>query len=179
MTTREASGATAPPPPGGRAQPPARADPERFLGPPEIARDYTAVMAKRVAKIVGWIVGALVLLWAVLLVAAEAMEVVVLTTYDGGGQAHQTRLWVVDDSGAAWLRCGGPDRGWCTRVRTRPDVELRRGDTTARFQAVIVDNPEARDRIDVLMRDKYGITDTLIGSLEGGFDTVPVRLDPR
>lgn len=136
-------------------------------------------MAKRVAKIVGWIVAALALLWAVLLVAAEAMEVVVLTTWDAGGAAHETRLWIVDDAGAAWLRCGGPERGWCTRVRTRPDVELRRGDATARFQAVIVDTPEARRRIDALMREKYGLTDFLIGNLEGGFDTVPVRLDPR
>jgi hypothetical protein len=136
-------------------------------------------MAKRVAKIVGGAVAALALLWAVLLVAAEAMEVVVLTTWDSGGAAHATRLWIVDDAGAAWLRCGGPERGWCARVRTRPEVELRRGDVTARFQAVIVDTPEARDRIDARMREKYGLTDLLIGMLEGGFDTVPVRLDPR
>jgi hypothetical protein len=136
-------------------------------------------MAKRIAKIFGGVLGALVLLWAVLLIAAERMEVVVLTSHDAAGEPHTTRLWVVDDTGAAWLRCGGHDRGWCTRIRTRPDVEVERGGARARYQAVIVDTPEAQARIDALMREKYGLTDFLIGNLEGGFDTVAVRLEPR
>jgi hypothetical protein len=39
-------------------------------------------------------------------VLAESGEVVVLETRDAAGAVHETRLWVVDHEGFAWLRTG-------------------------------------------------------------------------
>jgi hypothetical protein len=43
----------------------------------------------------------------------------------------------------------------------------------------VVDTPEAAARVSALMREKYGWIDALIERVEGGWEPVAVRLDPR
>lgn len=111
------------------------------------------------------------------IVAAESGEVVVLTTHDEAGAPRETRLWVVDDGSHAWLRSGSEQSGWYRQLAARPDVEVRRGEEVLRVRAV--PEPGARERVNGLMRAKYGWADAYIGALFGRDDTIPIRLDPR
>jgi hypothetical protein len=112
------------------------------------------------------------------MIAAESGEGVVLHTTDASGGSQETRLWVVDDDGHPWLRAGNPLSGWLLRLERRPDVEVTRGGQTLAVRGVPV--PEARDRIDARMREKYGWADAYISLLLAGrSQSVPVRLDPR
>jgi Uncharacterized protein conserved in bacteria (DUF2255) len=109
--------------------------------------------------------------------ASERGEVVVLHTHDASGAAKDTRLWVVDHDGSAWLRAGGPDSGWYQRVATDPLISVTRGATEVRYRAVAA--PEQRAVINELMRAKYGWGDQFIGWMIGGRETaIPVRLEP-
>ena len=116
---------------------------------------------------------------ATIYLASESGEVVTLTTYDGAGAPHASRLWVVDDAGRQWLRAGLRTNSWYGRLVARPDVEVRRGNETRAYQAVPVDTPAARDRIHELMAAKYGLADRYIGLVRDGTGSVAVRLDPR
>jgi hypothetical protein len=109
--------------------------------------------------------------------AAESGEVVVLRTTDPDGSAQETRLWVIDDGGHAWLRAGNPSVEWYRNLSERPDVEVVRGSQTLLVRAV--PQPDARARVNEQMLDKYGWADRYIGALFGREDTVPIRLDPR
>jgi hypothetical protein len=111
------------------------------------------------------------------MIASESGEVVVLRTRDAGGSMQETRLWVVEDEGAAWLRSGSPEAGWFQRLSAEPEVEVVRHDATLPMRAVPV--PQAQTRINELMLEKYGWADRYIGLLFGRDDSVPVRLDPR
>jgi hypothetical protein len=129
-------------------------------------------------KIAAGVVGGVLALVIGVLASSEMKEVVVLTTTDAAGSPQETRLWVVDDAGALWLR-GSPGRGWVTRVQANPEVVLKRGDAQTPYTAVPVDTPEQRERIEQRMREKYGTTDLLIMILEGSPQAFPVRLEPR
>lgn len=104
-------------------------------------------------------------------------EVVVLHTLQGNDE-ETTHLWVVDDSGFAWLRSGTPESGWLRRIGANPEVTVERAGQTYQFRAVPVREPMVRDRIHALMRDKYGLADQLISTIRDGDLSVPVRLDP-
>ncbi len=131
-----------------------------------------------IARLIGWTLVLLVLLGAGLMVSSELREVVVLTSADDTGSAVETRLWIVDSAGHAWLRAGGPDRDWYRRVQDHPNVSVMRNGVDRPHRAVVVNVPEVRSHIDQLMRKKYGVTDALIHILEGSPQTVAIRLDP-
>jgi hypothetical protein len=114
---------------------------------------------------------------AISMIASESGEVVVLRTREADGAVHETRLWVVDDEGAAWLRSGSPESSWFLRLSAEPEVEMVRHGATLPMRAVPV--PQAQSRINELMLEKYGWADRYIGMLFGRDDAVPVRLDPR
>ena len=65
---------------------------------------------KKVVIATGAVVGLFLLLGLAQLLASESGEVLVLETLDAEGQRHETRIWVVDDAGAVWVR-GAPDSG--------------------------------------------------------------------
>jgi hypothetical protein len=125
------------------------------------------------------LIGVLIMLGGALYLLSESREVVILHTRDGGGAERTTHLWVVDDAGKAWLRTGGPDRGWFVRAKANPAVEVERAGEKRPYTATIVEAPETTARVDQLMREKYGWIDALIERLEGGFSTIAVRLDER
>ena len=120
---------------------------------------------------------ALGLAWFALeMLAAESGEVVVLTSRDAEGAPHETRLWVVDLDGRAWLRSGSGVAGWYGRLAASPEVEVERAGIGGRYRAVPL--PEARERVNALMRDKYGLADRWIGFWFDRSDAIPIRLDP-
>ncbi|MDH3213884.1 MAG: nitroreductase/quinone reductase family protein [Myxococcales bacterium] len=115
---------------------------------------------------------------SILLASEGGEEIVVLRTFDAGGSPVETRLWVVDEGGSAWLRSGVPGSGWLGRIEANPRVELERSGRTARMRAVPVRDPVGRDRIHALMREKYGFADVWVSLIRDAAGSVAVRLEP-
>ena len=132
---------------------------------------------RRVLRVVGALLALILLFFALQIVASESGEVVVLRTRDEAGVAHETRLWVVDHEGRSWLRAGHAGTGWFVRLQADPDVEVVRGGQTLAVRAVPV--PDARDRINALVNEKYGVADSYISFFFRREHKIPVRLDPR
>jgi len=105
-------------------------------------------------------------------------EVVVLETLDAGGAPHETRLWVVDDGGDAWLRSGQPTSSWLLRIDENPRVRVPRGRASASYRAEPVHDPAVRDRIHARMAEKYGFADELWSRFADRDRSVPIRLQP-
>ncbi len=131
-----------------------------------------------VKKILGWAVALVVGVLVLQLVASESGEVVTLRTFGPDGAA-ETRLWVAEDRGAAWLRAGHPGSSWYQRILANPDIEVERGGELSEYKAFPVEGGPARDRINDRMREKYGWADQVIDMMFGRTDAVPIRLDPR
>ena len=83
----------------------------------------------------GALIGIAIVVIGTQYLASESGEVVVLRTLDAAGGVHETRLWVVDHDGSAWLRAGNPTGGWFPRLSARPEVEVVRGSETRKFLA--------------------------------------------
>lgn len=101
-------------------------------------------------------------------------EVIVLRTQAPDGSWRETRLWIVDDAGAAFVH--GADSHWMHDLAARPVVEVVRAGEAHRYRATPVPGPHPR--IHALLRAKYGIADRWVRFL--GPDTaatLPVRLD--
>ncbi len=105
-------------------------------------------------------------------------EVVTLETKDAEGKPQQTRLWVVDHEGRAWLRSGAPESGWFLRLEADANVSVTRNGTTAAYRAEPVRDPAVRDRIHALMAEKYTFAERFIAATRDGTHSVPVRLIP-
>lgn len=102
-------------------------------------------------------------------------EVVTLRTPLAGGGWQETRLWIVDYDGAAWLHSAG--RAWQARFEGDPIVEVERRGEIRRYRAHAVPGPHPL--IDRLLREKYGVADQWVRFLAPcDEDTIPVRLDP-
>ena len=102
-------------------------------------------------------------------------EVVTLRTQGPDGRWQETRLWIVDDQGSAWLHSAGSE--WRERFEASPIVELERGGATGRYRARPLPGPHPR--IDARLREKYGIADRWVRFVSpDGPDVLVVRLDP-
>jgi hypothetical protein len=108
----------------------------------------------------------------------QAGEVVTLVTFDTDGAGAETRLWVVDDGGSAWLRAGQPSASWLARIEAVPEVVVKRGASEERYRAVPVRGAEATARINEQMRARYGLWDRWISLIHDDDQCVAVRLDP-
>ena len=112
-------------------------------------------------------------------IASEAGgEVVVIRSVDESGAELTTRLWVVDDGGFPWLRAGSGASAWFARLEANPVIVFERGGRAERRRAVAVRDPVVRDRIEVLMAEKYGLADRWIDVIRDASDSVPIRLEP-
>lgn len=135
---------------------------------------------RRIAIVLAALVGLVVVLLGGMRLSWELGEVVVVRAQDDAGAFHDTRLWVVDVDGAAYVRTGNPQNPWLLRVRAHPDVEVTRRGVTGPFRAVPVEDPGIRDRVNAAVAEKYGFSET---ALRATFLTperaTPVRLDPR
>jgi hypothetical protein len=114
-------------------------------------------------------------------------EIVVLHKRGSDGTVRETRLWIVDDGGYAWLHAGGADDYWIRQLATDPILEVERAGETRRYRALPV--PEADATVHSLLRQKYGFADRVVrfwygthtesGLASGGTCwAVPVRLEP-
>ena len=133
-------------------------------------------MFRKLLPWIGALLGVLVVLVGAEYFASESGEVVVLRTADAAGGIHETRLWVVDHEGSAWLRAGNPSGGWFARLSALPEIEVERDGRTQTFHAV--PTPEARDTINDLMHQKYGFADSYVSFFFPRSKKIPVRLVP-
>jgi hypothetical protein len=130
-------------------------------------------------RVLGVLAAAVLALAIVYVVLAESGEVVVLETRDASG-VHRTRLWVVADAGAAWLRTGDPTSPWLARLRANPEVAVTRKGERREYRAVVVDDATTRERINALVLEKYGWRESVLRAIGMGPDgTTPIRLDAR
>ena len=125
------------------------------------------------------VIGVTLILAVSVWLASESGEVIVLRTYDQAGGPHDTRIWVVEDGGALWVRAGRPANAWYRRLLATPTVDVTRGGTVMAARAVPSRDAAQRDRIHALMAAKYGLADRFISLLRDGSQSVPIRLDPR
>ena len=109
-------------------------------------------------------------------IASESGEVVVLTTLDAAGQHRQTRLWVADTRGHAWLRAGSTRSSWYRRLLQHPQVEVERTGARRRYRAE--PEPASQPEVNRLMLEKYGWAERWIGFSIPRRDALPIRLDP-
>jgi len=119
---------------------------------------------------------ALGLFFVVVFAASEmAGEVVTVHTYHAGGLSTETPLWIVDEGGRAYLRAGMPDSKWFVRLQAEPNVDVVRDGVTTSYTAVVA--PQMRDRVNLLMAEKYGWAESLLGLMRDSESTMPIRLD--
>lgn len=117
-----------------------------------------------------------VLYGAALFAASEwGGEVVELETFDARGARFETPVWIVEAYDDVWLRAGNPEAAWLQRLRSKPEVLLRRGGRETRHRAVVVQS--ATRSVNDLMRQKYGWADRLISTLHDPAKVVAVRLE--
>jgi hypothetical protein len=131
----------------------------------------------RTARWLGLALAIVAVLAVATYVAGEQTEVVVLRSADENGVTRETKLWVVDLDGTAWVRVARPERSWFERVRERPEVELVRNGVALPYRAIEITDPEMRARVDAAFREKYGLVDWWYGLLLRR-DPRPIRLDP-
>ncbi len=112
-----------------------------------------------------------------LLHRSASKDIVVLYTKDVDYHDRYTTLWVVAESSRLWIRAAKPDRRWLADIRPDRNVRLELDGTRNLYRPVLVRDVSTRQRIDLLMRRKYGIADRL-RELVLGRDTVPVQLTP-
>ena len=128
----------------------------------------------------GLLLGAVLLLasaGALTMLALEGREVAVLRTTDAGGATRDTRVWVADDAGAAWVEAASPDRPFLQALVRQPAVVLRRSGRDRPCHATALPNPEGHARIRRLLEAKYGWADCWIGLLTDTSRSIAVRLD--
>jgi hypothetical protein len=122
--------------------------------------------------VIGLLIGGLVA--AVLLV--DEGEVVTLFTRGTDGDRYGTQLWLVEEGGEFFLRAHYEEAKWLARIRSQPEVELRRGETMQSFVAGPVDDPEVRRAVNRAMAAKYGLADRLASSVWDPEQSIPVHL---
>lgn len=132
-------------------------------------------------KTVYWLAGILLglafILVGIPIIASERVEVVDLHTTDVGGEAVNTRLWIVDDGGYQYLRVGADGSGWFSRLQANGKFQVTRNDTTASYTAVL--REDKADTINQLMQTKYGWGDSVMAAMVGGREgAIPVELHP-
>jgi hypothetical protein len=109
--------------------------------------------------------------------AGEQTELAVLRTFDAGGAAHETKMWVIDVGDTPWVRVANPERAWYQRLLTEPRVELVRGGRVEARVARPSADPTVRRAVDEAFAEKYGLVDAWYGLLLRR-GAVPVRLEP-
>jgi len=123
-------------------------------------------------------VAAVLFVGTIFLVSEMGAEVVTLRTTGGDGATVETRLWIVEDEGFAWLRSGVPTASWLGRIEAHPEVEVERGGAWRRYRAVPVRDPATRDRLHARIAEKYGAADRFVSMLRDGTQSVMIRLEP-
>jgi hypothetical protein len=115
---------------------------------------------------------------AVTLFALEGREVVIVHTRAADGTERQTRTWIADRDGDAWIEAATPERPFYQQLLAQPEVEIERGGVERRYRAVPVPNPQGHVDIRTQLAEKYGWADAWIGLLTDTSDSIEIRLEP-
>lgn len=131
-------------------------------------------------KTLQWVFGSLISLVAFVfvlqIIASERIEVVQLHTFDQQANEVITRLWVVDNGGYQYLRVGADGSEWLNRIEKNEEFEVTRNGRRYKYTAVLRKNMS--EKINDMMRDKYGWGDLLIGMLVGSREgSIPIELN--
>jgi len=129
-----------------------------------------------VLRLMGWLLGAVVLLAALSIGFSEWGEVVVVRPL-GVESPQETRVWIVELPDGAYLR-GGHGEGWAESIVMAGRASLQRDGAWQHYQVFDVPGPVARDRVNAAMAAKYGFSDRFIGWTRDVETTRPVRLEP-
>lgn len=111
-------------------------------------------------------------------IATEGQEVVVLSTRAQDGSTRQTRVWIADADGAAWIEAANPAREFYADIRRNPAVSLRRDGESRPYLARSFADAEGNRRIRSLLSEKYGWADWWLQQLVDTSHSIAVRLDP-
>lgn len=134
-------------------------------------------MIRIVLRVVAGLVLVVIAIVGLQMIASESGEVVVLHSTDAQGQSHETRLWVVDYEGSAFLRVGAGGSGWYSRLQGNPRARVERQGEAGDF--VIVPRPQLSDAINDLMSEKYGWADSYISAtVAERTGSIPLQLQP-
>jgi hypothetical protein len=133
----------------------------------------------RLRLILGIVLALAVSFTVITLLALEGHEVVVVRTFDAQGQPRETRTWVADEDGYAWIEAANPERPFLLQLQVNPEVELRRGGVVQHCHAVLTPNPEGHQRIRRLLAANYGWADAWVGMLTDTSGSLAVRLECR
>lgn len=133
----------------------------------------------RYPLLVGGALLALALFGVVTLIALEGGEVVVLHTRGSDGETHDTRTWIADEQGIAYVEAANPERPFYRHILQNPRVELTRRGETRRCLASVMPQPAGHELIRSLLRRKYGWADRWIGLVADTSDSLAIRLEPQ
>ena len=133
-------------------------------------------------KAVYWIVGIVLGVPAIVIIGMFAAselggEVVTLDRTEPNGEVSQVRVWIVDESNAAWIEHGDAESFWITQLSKSPDVVLSRKGQTGNYVGAA--DPDSHDLYHQLRREKYGWADHVASLFSRGVDEcpgLPVRL---
>ena len=121
--------------------------------------------------------GAVVAFGAVTLLALEGGEVVTVRTHDAGGRTRDTRTWIADEAGGAWVEAATPERPFLRDVMADPSLDVWRRGRWHHCRAAVAENPDGHERIRRLLADKYGWRDCWIGMLADTDRSLGLRID--
>ena len=129
---------------------------------------------RRLARFAAYAVAVVVVLVALLYLASESGEVVVLTSVDERGEFHETRVWIVDIEDETYLRAGTAESAWLERVLARPRVTVERGGERREVRLVVA--TAMTGNVNAHMAYKYGVADMVVGAMVPRGNAVALRV---
>lgn len=102
-----------------------------------------------------------------------------IRTTDEKGTVRERTIWLLVHDGQAYIRAGGTS-SWDSNIDAAPEVEVQIGDVWYELLAARVPEGELYDAVTAGMREKYGLSDMVIGIFRGiGGAARILRLDAR
>ena len=122
------------------------------------------------------IIGGVGFIGFIFVVSEFTKKMIMLRTYSPSGHSRDTSLWIVEDANSTYIRSGKPDSDWLHRLVENPRVGVIREGKQSIYTAHV--EPRFRDRVNMLMAEKYGWIDRVLEVVRKPEGSVPVRLEP-
>ncbi len=107
---------------------------------------------------------------------------VTIVTHKADGSERDTKVWIVEVDGTAYMIAGGTlvtgASRWADDVRRDPNASLVAGGRAHRLLAHVLDDPELLAKVREAMRQKYGWQDRFAWVFASR-SPILVRLQPR
>jgi hypothetical protein len=105
-----------------------------------------------------------------------AEDVVHIVTRNEDGSPRDTKIWIVELDGKAYVRTG--NTRWFRNTARNPEVSLRAGGQELALRTTPIEDDALRARIEDAFAAKYGFTDRLRGWFVWGRSNI-LELGPR